>query len=242
MRLRGVAADRGRHVKDSPSGLMHRTVASMAWVAWGSGAVALLKVMVLVLLTRLLSPADFGLVGAALVVVTFSLNFSQLGLGRRWFTVPPPAPPHQQRVLRLDGIGAPGRRDRLARGSAHRPVLPYGAPHAGRALALVFPIAGLAATPRACSSATSASACWPTATYSPTESGTVQWASARPSRLGVWALVVAHLTQVTLRTAILLRAAPPLLPARPPGEFHGAHGLRRGAEHRPRRCHPGQPG
>jgi PST family polysaccharide transporter len=47
----------------------------MAWVAWGSGAIAVLKVLVLVLLTRLLSAADFGVVSAALVVITFSLNF-----------------------------------------------------------------------------------------------------------------------------------------------------------------------
>src|SRR5918911_4979426 len=61
--------------------LTHRTLGSMAWVAWGNGAIALLKILVLVVLTRLLTPADFGVVSAALVIITFSLNFSQLGLG-----------------------------------------------------------------------------------------------------------------------------------------------------------------
>ena len=50
-------------------GLTRRAVGNMAWVAWGSGATALLKVVVLVVLTRLLAPADFGLVSAALVGV-----------------------------------------------------------------------------------------------------------------------------------------------------------------------------
>ena len=68
-------------MKGKTPSLTHRTVSGMMWVAWGSGAMAVLKVVVLVLLTRLLSPADFGLVGAALVVIGFSLNFSQLGLG-----------------------------------------------------------------------------------------------------------------------------------------------------------------
>ena len=67
--------------KEPQSSLTHRTVGGMVWAAWGNGAVALLKVVVLVVLTRLLSPADFGIVSAALVVINFSLNFSQLGLG-----------------------------------------------------------------------------------------------------------------------------------------------------------------
>src|SRR4051812_1545846 len=61
--------------------LTHRTISGMAWSAWGSGATGALKVLVLVLLTRLLSPADFGIVGAALIVIGFSLAFSQLGMG-----------------------------------------------------------------------------------------------------------------------------------------------------------------
>ena len=64
-----------------PPSLTHRTVKGMAWTAFGSGAMAVLKILVLVLLTRLLSPADFGVVGAALIIITFSLTFSQLGLG-----------------------------------------------------------------------------------------------------------------------------------------------------------------
>ena len=71
----------GIQVKDHSPSLTHRAVSGMIWVAWGSGAMAVLKIAVLVVLTRLLSPADFGVVAAALVVIDFSFNFSQLGLG-----------------------------------------------------------------------------------------------------------------------------------------------------------------
>src|SRR3954463_9782111 len=64
-----------------PPSLTHRAISGMAWSAWGSAATGALKVLVLILLTRLLSPADFGLVSAALVVIGFSLAFSQLGMG-----------------------------------------------------------------------------------------------------------------------------------------------------------------
>lgn len=53
----------------------------MFWTASSSGLNALLKIVVLVVLARLLSPADFGIVGAALILIGFSAIFSQLGLG-----------------------------------------------------------------------------------------------------------------------------------------------------------------
>src|SRR5688572_10980173 len=72
---------RMERMENSPRSLTHRALGGMVWVAWGSGAVGLLKILVLILLTRSLAPADFGLVTAALVVVNFALNFSQVGLG-----------------------------------------------------------------------------------------------------------------------------------------------------------------
>ncbi|MEX2380774.1 MAG: lipopolysaccharide biosynthesis protein [Opitutales bacterium] len=47
----------------------------------GAGIQGVLQVLVLVVLGRLLTPADFGLVGVALVVVGFSHIFCQLGVG-----------------------------------------------------------------------------------------------------------------------------------------------------------------
>ncbi|HVH69046.1 MAG TPA: oligosaccharide flippase family protein [Gemmatimonadales bacterium] len=50
------------------------------WIGGGKVVYAGLRILVLALLARLLSPANFGVIGAALVVVGFSAIFSQLGL------------------------------------------------------------------------------------------------------------------------------------------------------------------
>jgi O-antigen/teichoic acid export membrane protein len=52
----------------------------MFWMASASGANAVLRILVLIVLTRLLTPVDFGVVSAALIVIGFSAVFSQLGL------------------------------------------------------------------------------------------------------------------------------------------------------------------
>jgi len=53
----------------------------MAWAAWGKAAYTGLQVGVLAVMARLLAPADFGVVSAALVVIGLSTVFSQLGFG-----------------------------------------------------------------------------------------------------------------------------------------------------------------
>jgi teichuronic acid exporter len=63
------------------SGLTRRTVTGLLWAAWGKTAHALLQLAILAVLARLLAPADFGVVSAALVVIGLSSIFSQLGLG-----------------------------------------------------------------------------------------------------------------------------------------------------------------
>jgi O-antigen/teichoic acid export membrane protein len=68
-------------MSEESQGLTRRALSGMFWTAWGSGASAALRVVVLIALARLLSPADFGVVGAALVVITLSTAVSQLGLG-----------------------------------------------------------------------------------------------------------------------------------------------------------------
>ena len=61
--------------------MTHRTLSGMFW-AFSSGSLQnVLRLVVLVVLTRLLTPAEFGLVSAALVVVGFTELFSQLGMG-----------------------------------------------------------------------------------------------------------------------------------------------------------------
>jgi PST family polysaccharide transporter len=69
-RARGDQAHRGDTV-----------IASMAWSSLGVVFTFGARLLVLAVLARLLSPSDFGLVGAALMVTGFSMAFSQLGMG-----------------------------------------------------------------------------------------------------------------------------------------------------------------
>jgi PST family polysaccharide transporter len=61
--------------------LTSRTLGALFWTSLGTGAQAVLQLLVLAVLARLLNRADFGVVAAALVVVGFSTIFSQLGIG-----------------------------------------------------------------------------------------------------------------------------------------------------------------
>lgn len=54
----------------------------MAWSLSGTGVQAALRVIVTLILARLLTPHDFGVVAAALLVVKFSNIVSQLGIGQ----------------------------------------------------------------------------------------------------------------------------------------------------------------
>ena len=198
--------------------LTRRAVGNMAWVAWGSAATAILKVAVLVILTRLLAPADFGLVSAALVVITFSLNFSQLGLGPALIHRPDLQPRHvSSAFLASTGFGllvaaiiwlaAPliagfFRMEHLT------PVV--------RVLALVFPITGIATVPESLLQRDLRFRLLANRDVVAYGIGYgIVGVGLALLGWGVWALALAQLTQVVIRTGILLRASPNLLPARP---------------------------
>jgi O-antigen/teichoic acid export membrane protein len=68
-------------VSERPGGLTGRTISGVLWTAWGKGGHTVLNLLALVILARLLSPREFGTVGAALVLIEFSSIFSRLGLG-----------------------------------------------------------------------------------------------------------------------------------------------------------------
>jgi O-antigen/teichoic acid export membrane protein len=199
-------------------GLTRRVVGNMAWAVWGSGGVALLKVMVLVILTRLLAPADFGLVSAALVVIAFSLNFSQLGLGPALIQRPDLQPRHVSSafyasigfgllVAAIIWLAAPliaqfFRMEHLT------PVV--------RALALVFPIAGIATVPESLLQRDLRFRLLANRDVFAYGIGYgIVGVGLALLGWGVWALVLAQLTQSVLRTAILLRVSPRLIPAPP---------------------------
>lgn len=61
--------------------LVDRTLGGLAWTFMGAGGQAVVNALVLVALARLIAPAEFGLVSAALVVVNLAQVFTQLGVG-----------------------------------------------------------------------------------------------------------------------------------------------------------------
>lgn len=62
-------------------GLSQEIFSGILWTSWGKGAKTLLQFVVLVLLARLMTPHEFGVIGAALIVVGFSEIFTRIGLG-----------------------------------------------------------------------------------------------------------------------------------------------------------------
>ena len=205
-------------MKDSPPSLTHRAVSGMAWVAWGSGAMAVLKVGVLVVLTRLLSPADFGVVTAALVVVDFSLNFSQLGLGPALVQRSALEPRHISTAFFAS----------TALGLLVGAIVWLAAPLIGhffrmehlvpvvRVLALTFPIAGVAiVSDSLLSRQLRFRLIANRGLFAYTLGYGIVGIGLASQGWGVWALVSAQLTQTVARTAILLWAAPPQFRPRP---------------------------
>ena len=61
--------------------LTHRTLSGFVWMISGKGIRFFLQLIIIAVLARLLSPEDFGVVAAALVVINFSEIFSLLGVG-----------------------------------------------------------------------------------------------------------------------------------------------------------------
>lgn len=70
------SADRPR-----PSSLMARTLNGFSWTFGGAGLQAVLRIVVLAILARLLSPTEFGVVSAALTVAALAELFGRIGVG-----------------------------------------------------------------------------------------------------------------------------------------------------------------
>src|SRR3954452_988066 len=65
----------------TPRGLTNRALGGMMWTFSGTGVQALVQLLAIMALGRLLSPGEFGLMGAATVVIAFSQIVSQVGVG-----------------------------------------------------------------------------------------------------------------------------------------------------------------
>jgi O-antigen/teichoic acid export membrane protein len=69
----------GRQV--APRGLTRRALGGFFWTFSGTGVQLTVQIIVIMALGRLITPAEFGLMGAAAVVIAFSQTVSQLGVG-----------------------------------------------------------------------------------------------------------------------------------------------------------------
>ena len=65
----------------APRGLTGRAIGGMFWTFSGTGVQVVVQLLAMMALGRLLTPAEFGLMGAATVVIACSQIVSQVGVG-----------------------------------------------------------------------------------------------------------------------------------------------------------------
>src|SRR5438874_8438624 len=61
-----------------PKGLTKRALGGMLWTFSGTGVQTLVQLLIIITLGRLLTPSDFGLINAAVVVIALSQIVSQV--------------------------------------------------------------------------------------------------------------------------------------------------------------------
>jgi len=196
--------------------LTNRTLSGLLWTAWGTGAQAVIQLVVLVVLARLLAPAEFGVVSAALVVINFSRILYQFGLGPALVQRPVIEARHVGTAVTASAAFA------ALLGAALWLLAPLAAramriPDAGpvlRALAWMFPLLGLGLVPESLLQRELRFR-W-LANLDVAAFGVGYGAvgvTAAALGFGVWSLVAAHLGQSLVRTAVLLAARPPGRPS-----------------------------
>lgn len=186
----------------------------MFWTASSNGLNAVLKVVVLIVLARLLSPADFGILGAALIVIGFSAIFSQLGLGPALVQRRELEPRHIQTAFAASvafGVLLAGLLWATAPAIA-RFFHIENSVEVLRALAWVFPVKGLSGVAECLVQRDLRFRWLATRDLLSYALGyglvgiVLAWAG-----WGVWSLVIAQITQTVLNAAILLSVRPPAL-------------------------------
>lgn len=66
---------------EKKEGLTNRTFKGFLWLASGKSFEAILRILILSVLARMISPEEFGLVSAALIIISFSRLFTEMGVG-----------------------------------------------------------------------------------------------------------------------------------------------------------------
>lgn len=75
--IEGAAAPR----QSAPGKFRSRMLGGILWTTSGAGVQIILRVILMLMLARLIGPEAFGVVGAAVVILTVALVLGQLGLG-----------------------------------------------------------------------------------------------------------------------------------------------------------------
>jgi O-antigen/teichoic acid export membrane protein len=220
-----------------PRDMTRSTLSGLGWTFLGTGGQISVQLLVLIVLARLLTPEDFGIVAAALVVVGFSAVFSQLGVGPALVQREDLRPAHLRTAFTLSlllGLAffalawvlAPAFAD-FFHSEQVVPVL--------RMMALGFPVQGMGVVAESLLQRELRFR-WLAAVETTSVAvgyGGIGIAAALLD-FGVWALVAANLAQYLLKTVLLFAVRPhtvvPLLEKRAFAElihFGGGHTLAR---------------
>lgn len=195
----------------APRRLTEKTVSGLAWTSLAMGTQAVLQLVALVILARLLLPAEFGLFSAAMVVAGLCAIFSELGVGPAIVQRPGLEPRHIRVGFTLSVTLS------LATGL----LAWFGAPAiAGffripdlepvtRVMALAFPLQGVSVVAQ---SLAQRGLRFGWLAFVDTAAFAIGYLVVAPAmtllHTGIWALVGAHMAQQALRAAILLLGQP----------------------------------
>ena len=194
----------------APRGLTGRAIGGMFWTFSGTGVQVMVQLLAIMALGRLLTPEEFGLMGAATVVIACSQIVSQIGVGPAIIQRRELEPAHVRVAVTLSFVlglllgaivwlGAPLIAS-FYRMPELEPVL--------RTVAFLFPLDGLNTVSKSLLTRQLRFRL-----YIALDAGSYIVGYAGVGVLlawlgyGVWALVVAHLAQGTLRTAAMYLAA-----------------------------------
>jgi PST family polysaccharide transporter len=192
--------------------LTRQTIASLFWMAAGRGATGFIEIVLLAVLARLITPGEFGIIGAALIVTRLLAGASRLGIGPALVQLPTLESRHIETAFAVSvGLG-------LAMGG----VVWLGAPAAAaffkvpqvepvlRVLAWTFPLRGASIVAESLIQRTLqfrwlASLQFKSLAMGYAPAGIVLALAG----FGVWALVAAHVAQALVRATLVLTVNPP---------------------------------
>lgn len=191
---------------DSPRGLTGRAIGGMFWTFSGTGVQVAVQVVAIMALGRLLTPTEFGLMGAANVVIGFSQIVSQVGVGPAIIQRQELEPVHVRVAVTLS----------LALGLLLGAVVYFGAAEIAafyripalepvlRAIAILFPLDGLNTVAKSLLTRQLRFRA-----YIALDAGSYILGYAAVGvflawrGFGVWALVIANIVQLALRTVAM---------------------------------------